>query len=108
VGRIVYTAQAIVENAAEKVCWMVGWKETAATGCRHLLLVPSPSAPAPTSHPPQYPFGGLPNFPEAYPILLSGLSQTNASAGDSVTGACRGEVLQGRRAPQLLVAPLLL
>ncbi|PSC74218.1 chitin [Micractinium conductrix] len=50
VGRIVYTAQAIVENAAEK-----------------------------------YPFGGLPNFPEAYPILLSGLSQTNASTGESVT-----------------------
>ncbi|KAI3424139.1 hypothetical protein D9Q98_009499 [Chlorella vulgaris] len=33
----------------------------------------------------QYPFGGLPNFPEAYPILLSGNAQSNTSVGDSVT-----------------------
>lgn len=36
---------------------------------------------------PQYPFGGLPNFPEAYPILLSGNAQSNTSVGESVTGA---------------------
>lgn len=35
----------------------------------------------------QYPFGGLPNFPEAYPILLSGSAQSNTSVGQSVTGA---------------------
>ncbi len=34
----------------------------------------------------QYPFGGLPNFPEAYPILLSGSAQSNTSVGQSVTG----------------------
>lgn len=50
VGEIVYTAQAIMQSAAEK-----------------------------------YPFGGLPNFPEAYPILLSGNAQSNTSMGDSVT-----------------------
>ncbi|KAL4424314.1 hypothetical protein ABPG75_001615 [Micractinium tetrahymenae] len=33
----------------------------------------------------QYPFGGLPNFPEAYPILLSGSAQSNTSVGQSVT-----------------------
>jgi len=50
VGNIVYTAQAIVQSAAQ-----------------------------------QYPFGGLPNFPEAYPILLSGNAQSNTSMGESVT-----------------------
>ncbi len=33
----------------------------------------------------KYPFGGLPNFPEAYPILLSGNAQSNASVGDTLT-----------------------
>ncbi|KDD74358.1 chitin synthase, partial [Helicosporidium sp. ATCC 50920] len=33
----------------------------------------------------KYPFGGLPNFPEAYPILLSGSAQSNASMGAAVT-----------------------
>lgn len=33
----------------------------------------------------QYPFGGLPHFPEAYPILLSGNAQSDSAAGDTVT-----------------------
>lgn len=33
----------------------------------------------------QYPFGGLPHFPEAYPILLSGNAQSDSQAGDVVT-----------------------
>lgn len=106
VGRIVYTAQAIVENAAEKVGDAARSKHQralAAGGCcrepplrlrpafRRAPLAPAPlpdMRPSPPPPPPlQYPFGGLPNFPEAYPILLSGLSQTNASTGESVTGA---------------------
>lgn len=50
VGHIVYTAQSILEKAAN-----------------------------------QYPFGGLPHFPEAYPILLSGNAQSDAQAGAIVT-----------------------
>jgi hypothetical protein len=41
-----------------------------------------PWCPSPS---PQYPFGGLPNFPEAYPILLSGNAQSNTSVGEQVT-----------------------
>jgi hypothetical protein len=41
----------------------------------------------------QYPFGGLPNFPEAYPILLSGNAQSNTSVGDTVTGAASHNLL---------------
>ncbi|GAB4813424.1 hypothetical protein N2152v2_000470 [Parachlorella kessleri] len=33
----------------------------------------------------KYPFGGLPHFPEAYPILLSGNAQSDTSAGNIVT-----------------------
>ena len=33
----------------------------------------------------QYPFGGLPHFPEAYPILLSGNAQSDTAAGNVVT-----------------------
>eukprot|EP00887_Chlorella_sp_A99_P006915 scaffold2.g6915.t1 len=50
IGEIVFAAQAIVQNAANK-----------------------------------YPFGGLPNFPEAYPILLSGSAQSNTTQGQPVT-----------------------
>lgn len=32
-----------------------------------------------------YPFGGLDNFPSAYPVLLAGSAQSNASQGDDVT-----------------------
>ena len=46
--------------------------------------------PDPTPCRLQYPFGGLPNFPEAYPILLSGSAQSNTSVGESVTGRCSG------------------
>lgn len=32
-----------------------------------------------------YPFGGLPNFPAAYPVLLSGAAQSDTRMGQSVT-----------------------
>lgn len=46
---------------------------------------------APHSTTLQYPFGGLPNFPEAYPILLSGNAQSNSTVGESVTGESGGD-----------------
>lgn len=65
--------------------WTVG-------GCLHAAAVWRATAPPQAANsraccaPLQYPFGGLPNFPEAYPILLSGSAQSNTSVGQSVTG----------------------
>lgn len=33
----------------------------------------------------QYPFGGLPQYPDAYPVLLSGMAQSATSVGNPVT-----------------------
>ena len=93
VGQIVYTAQAIMENAADKVCGAAGPLTDAALRTRLGDAPAATTADMPTLDcslllRTQYPFGGLPNFPEAYPILLSGSAQSNTTVGQSVTGAC--------------------
>ena len=113
VGEIVYSAMAIVDSAASKVrgaaawgdaarCDGVGLKNVRELAARHagsgdppVPLWRSPNMHVVNSTAPlpalclcphlQYPFGGLPNFPEAYPILLSGNAQSNSTIGQSVT-----------------------
>ena len=63
--------------SASYILLLLDWQQLLQAGCNRCSLACLSCL--------QYPFGGLPHFPEAYPILLSGNAQSDTQAGNIVT-----------------------